>query len=568
MRKTGKACREALVLRGVLALVMALFMVLCVNGFAMTGRAAATGTVTASSVKIRKEAGTNSEMIGSAAQGDTLTINSEVQGSDGNIWYQVVVDANTIGYIRSDLMQKSGEVDTPNTSLTINPSVEVTNVQPVSATVAGGAPVRVRTDASTDGQLITTVENGAAITVNGSANGADGYVWYLVAFNANNTEIQGFIRSDFVTLSGDLIPVENGEGEGGGTQEPSQPAQQPSNASYEVVQKEDGSYYLNDNVKGQEWELPKLLDSYETMSTTFLSNKKTVKTQKIVIIILVVLVIVAVLAATMLYFKVRDISDEAYFTAVEKETIRERNSMKKPDPRAPGRKVMQTVGTQEGQPARQAAGRSQNAAGTRPQSKPSAGQGKVNGNVQNRTAGTSQSRQPVSASGQTRQAAPLGNQSAGGQGRTTAGQSRQSAPVGSKSMSGQSGNSQVRGAGQAAGQSRTAAPAGGQPRQSSAMEGQTMSNQNMGSQTRSSNAAGTQTRTAQPAGSQTRSSVSAAGAQGQARQAAPSGVQPRTAQPRQTEAPKSGRSGQTRNMVSDDDDEFEFEFLNWDGEDN
>lgn len=542
MRKTGKTCREALVLRSALALIMALFMALCINSFAMIGRAAATGTVTASSAKIRKEASTSSEMIGSAAYGDTLTINSEVQGSDGNIWYQVVVDANTTGYIRSDLMQKSGDVETPNTSLTINPTVEVTSVQPVGATVTGGAPVRVRTDASTSGELITTVENGAAITVIGSANGADGYIWYLVAFNDNNAEIQGFIRSDFVTLSGELVPAENGSGEGGDAQDPSQSYQEPSNASYQVVQKEDGTYYLDDNVKGQEWELPKLLDSYETMSSTFLSSEKTIKTQKIVIIILVVLLIAAVLAATMLYFKVRDISDEAYFTAVEKETIRERNAMKKPDPRAPGRKVMQTVGTQEGRPAGQTAGRTQNAAGARQQGKPSAGQGKANVNGQSRP--------------------------------TAAGQPRQQA--GSQTLGGQS-----RGTGSAAGPVRTAAPSGGQPRQTTPVSGQST-----GAQTRSSNGTGA-ARTAQPirqaapqsgqaAGTQARSNASAAAAKprttaqpGQARQAASGSVQGRpAAQPRPAELNQAGRPGQTRNTAGDDDDEFEFEFLNWDGEDN
>ena len=71
---------------------------------------AADGKVTASSAKIRKEASTTSDVVGSAKQNDTFTITAETTGADGRIWYEISFDGNKKGYIRSDLMQKTGDV--------------------------------------------------------------------------------------------------------------------------------------------------------------------------------------------------------------------------------------------------------------------------------------------------------------------------------------------------------------------------------------------------------------------------------------------------------------------------
>ena len=362
MRNTSRVRKETWIWYSAAALVMTAVMILFCNGLSILSNAAE-GKVTGSSVRIRKEASTSSDVLGSASSGEILTINSEVQGSDGKIWYQITKDG-VIGYIRSDLMQKT-EDTALDPILTVNPSVAVTNVNPVEGTITGNSPVRVRTDASTEsGGIITSVGNGTKVTVKGQANGTDGKVWYLVIFNGSNGTIEGFIRSDYVNVSGEVTPVTPTtppEGEGTTTTGPDVKPEQPKeNKQFDTRLSDDGIWYLQDYRKnpGEEWDVVKLLEDYKANATELISEKSTVKTQKIVIIILVVFLIGAVLIATLLYFKLNDVTDEAYFAAVEKETLRERNAMRAKDPRAIARQQdARPAGTKPVQPNQ--AGRSQ-----------------------------------------------------------------------------------------------------------------------------------------------------------------------------------------------------------------
>lgn len=207
MKGTKELQRQRQFFLGALGLVMTLFLVLFAEGFAFVSLAAGTGKVTASNgAKIRKEAATSSEMVGSAAYNQDVTINSSVQGSDGYTWYQVTVDGVS-GYIRSDLLQTSGDTGTTGTTTnTTETPVAVTAVNPVSATVTGGQSVRIRSNASTTSQIVTTASNGLVLTVTGQATGTDGKTWYQVNAIVDGASVEGFIRSDYVNLSGELTP--------------------------------------------------------------------------------------------------------------------------------------------------------------------------------------------------------------------------------------------------------------------------------------------------------------------------------------------------------------------------
>lgn len=174
------------------------------------------GTVLGESCNIRESADTNGRVLASVKKGQTVSICDEVTGSDGKVWYQVFVDANTKGYIRSDLVKKSDNGSGETTTTTNLPATQVSAVDAKAATVVTNN-VRIRKGASTQYDYVATANKGMALTVNGEANGSDGKLWYQVVFNYNNKEITGFVRSDLVTFGS--VPADTVSSEITGTTE-------------------------------------------------------------------------------------------------------------------------------------------------------------------------------------------------------------------------------------------------------------------------------------------------------------------------------------------------------------
>ena len=160
------------------------------------------GKVTARSAKIRKEASTSSDVVGGAQNGEVVTVVGQVNGADGKVWYEVKTDKVT-GYIRSDLLEVTGEVPPSGEGEPGGndvPPVDVRPLNPVSATVTRDSG-RIRSNASVSSQIVVEVPNGLVLTVTGDATDADGSVWYQVNYNSGESEVNGFIRSDYVTLA-------------------------------------------------------------------------------------------------------------------------------------------------------------------------------------------------------------------------------------------------------------------------------------------------------------------------------------------------------------------------------
>lgn len=361
-------------LLGMMSLVLVLSLGLFVDAFSIVSHAESQGKVTAQSAKIRKEASTSSDVLGSAAQGDAISIIGQTTGSDGNVWYQIYVDANTKGYIRSDLASVTDgstpttltastttTTTTQTTTTTTTPTVaetpvEVTEVEPISANVTGGSAVRVRSNASTTSSIVTTAQSGMALTVTGTATGTDGKTWYQVNFISDGTQVVGFIRNEYVTLSGELVVPSD------------EPAQETTTEEEPAVEEtkdwdtqlDDGKWYLVDNAAGKRYVIDDMFTAVEANKTLYEDAQAKVKSQKVTVIILVIVLVIALGAIALLIFKIKDMMDEAYFEEVEKETYRRRGE---PGSSNSNRKVMQTVG--EEQPARP-----RNTQGQRPASAP------------------------------------------------------------------------------------------------------------------------------------------------------------------------------------------------------
>lgn len=556
MRKTKEIRMEWFAVMAAVTIFLVLMMGLMMDRFSIVSHADTKGTVTANAAVIRKETDVNSEALGSVAKGKVIDIRSEVKDSAGVVWYEVYASGQVTGYIRGDLVEVSGSVpagetpsSTPSEPPVMNPTVEVTALEPLSATITAN-DTRVRADASTDGAIITTVASGMAVTVNGQATGTDGKTWYQVGFNSDGTEVAGFVRDDYLTLSGEAVPLGEGtpSGDGGGAEggEPQDPA--APTKDYDT-QLQNGEWYLLDYGAGEQYKVEQLLTATKSNYEAYKESLGTIKIQKIVIIVMVVLLVLAILAATLLFFKIRDVMDEAYFSAVEKETVRARSAGKGQAGRTQGassRRVMQTIGGDESGPAasgktvRPAAQKSQSSQG-RPgavqgQPKPSGGMKSPAG--QPRAAAAGQGRPSGAVQGQGRSAGAPGTVQTG-----TAG-----AGQGQPRPAGNGGMSQARPTGSGQPRPAGAAAPGGAVKPASNAQPRTAPSGKMSGSVSS----------ARPAGQPRPGAQQASGR--------PAGQNSR---PAQLSKPGHQDPGwKSKNFMTDDDDEFEFEFLNWDEDDN
>lgn len=208
------------------------------------------GTVTADSAKVREKADASSKQVGSAKKGTTVDIVSETTGADGKKWYEVSVDGNLKGYIRSDLIKKGEQAADGNANAAVTPT------DAKSGTVTTNS-VHVRKEPSTNGADLATVSKGIVLTVTGEAQGSDGKKWYQVTFKHNDKDVGGFIRADLVTFEN--VPAdpavseitgtggENGEMPPETQQPPETPEtpQQEDNANNSGAGENEGIIFMN-----------------------------------------------------------------------------------------------------------------------------------------------------------------------------------------------------------------------------------------------------------------------------------------------------------------------------------
>ncbi|MCM1540534.1 MAG: SH3 domain-containing protein [Blautia sp.] len=411
MRRTKELQWRWYLLAGAVTIGMILLLALSSDRFAMVSHAESAAKVTATSANIRKEPSSSSATIGSTEKDKVISIKSQVQGADGYTWYEVYVNADTLGYIRSDLVQITDGTTPPTgtapaastpapasaaTPIPDEPLVDVTAVNPASASVTGGDSVRVRQNASTTSRILDQVKSGMALTITGTADGKDGKVWYQVTYSSNGTETTGFIRSDYTTVKPeDLTPYteEPSADEPTDTEEPPADTEEPAPAGTEGY----GAVFQNDkwwlvdyegkhaDAPGQGFEIEEMFNAVSQNKTLLEESEKTVKTQKIILVLMVILLVGAAAAITLLIFKVKDMTDAQYFNEVERDTMKRRSTR----PQGSGQKTAQTAGG-----SRPAGTRSAGAQGQRPQGSRPAGASQGQKPQGSRPAGASQGQRP------------------------------------------------------------------------------------------------------------------------------------------------------------------------------
>ena len=293
-----------------------------------------TGTVTVQSAMIRENADANSEAVGSAAQGNTVTIKDEVQDSSGTLWYEVYMDGDRTGYIRADLIDKQGGDGDAETSQTQfgAPGASVdpgTVMDPQYATVSA-ATINVRKAPSANDGVVEQLARDTQVIVGGQSDGTDGKVWYYVTFTGSDgTEKSGFIRSDLLSL-GDMVPMPEEE-----IPEPQETEPEPEesvNHDYELTYEltDDGTeeWYLWDYTSGTGLPYPvdQLMKVTKERSEEDAADAKTLVRQRIVIIVLIVLIVILVVVVVIMALKLRDVYYEDYEDEEEEEEEEEEPS--------------------------------------------------------------------------------------------------------------------------------------------------------------------------------------------------------------------------------------------------
>lgn len=322
MGKKWKHSKSSMI-RGVLVTICA---VLFYMGGQFQSQAAETGKVKVGSAIIRQSADKNSEPVATSSQGTVLTINKEVTDSSGTVWYEIQVDANTIGYARSDLIEKEGGSDAGATDAAqtdnagFAPGAETgpeTAMDAQYATIKVRA-AKIRTAASTSKGVVDSIPEGHQVIISGQTNGSD-KPWYYITFTGTDgTEKSGYVRSDLVTL-GDMVPVQAPEEQTPEEQEP-EPETEPEpevKNDYELMYEPnaEGNYewYLHDYTGEQEnkQSVRQILDAVHALDVNQSIDAKTVAKQRIIMIVMLGIIVLLAVIITIMVFKLRDASYES-----------------------------------------------------------------------------------------------------------------------------------------------------------------------------------------------------------------------------------------------------------------
>lgn len=337
-----KKTKKNQMLKGLLLTLVFTFGVFAWCSDSMVTLAAGTAKVIANSGKIRANADTGSDTLGSVKKGDTLDVIASKTDGNGYTWYKVYIDSEKTGYIRSDLVTIDGTVSpeesgNENTTTTTSESggnktvvgsnnstetekkenkteVAVVNVSETDVATAKTTDiVRVRKGAGTKFDVVGQAKNNTEVTVSGVAADSDGKNWYQVSFNEGNKTINGFIREDFLEV---LSRVEAPVVEEPVVEEPvvEEPVVENQDYYLKYMQNDAGEmdWYLFNNIEGTSQSLTQILSVIEQVKNNELQEAEQVSTMRMIIIALAVVMVVLLVAVTILIFKLRDAYEYEY----------------------------------------------------------------------------------------------------------------------------------------------------------------------------------------------------------------------------------------------------------------
>lgn len=288
-------------------------------------------------IRVRSEASTSGNVVATGSKGASYEVVETVAGSDGYTWYKIKINDSQTGYVRGDLVkveetaqgnENATANDTPNTANSLAPTTP-TAISETTATITGNSSVNIRSGAGTGYALVGTLPGATSITLIGEANDASGNKWYQ--FKCDSKNMEGYVRSDLVTVSEEPVVIENPEGENpegeigdeglAEEQQNTEPVVEeestPENNDYEIVYTTDDDgvyqYYLYDHVTNTRQKVTDLLTAIGTLNESYQSVQSQLTIFRIVAIVCGILAVAFLVIIILLIIKSRNAGEEEYY---------------------------------------------------------------------------------------------------------------------------------------------------------------------------------------------------------------------------------------------------------------
>ncbi|MBP5354747.1 MAG: SH3 domain-containing protein [Lachnospiraceae bacterium] len=160
-------------------------------------------------MNVRKDASTDSEVLGKAYEGDRLPIISSKKDASGYTWYLVEIKLDGVlknAYVYGNFVTVTSAGTTPAATPTQAPTATPTPIQSTDTSggkvaVVNATRMNIRSAATTDSEVLGKAYSGERYTVLGSAKDPDGHTWYQVEVTIGGVTKKGYLYGNFVTVS-------------------------------------------------------------------------------------------------------------------------------------------------------------------------------------------------------------------------------------------------------------------------------------------------------------------------------------------------------------------------------
>lgn len=172
------------------------------SGSSVSEESSDTRYITASALRVRSSASTSSDVVANLLRGDKVSVRKVKTGTDGKEWTKISFTINGTryhGYVHSDNLSRTKPSGDSSQSSSSNNSSAGTGTTVRTGTVTRSV-INVRQSATTSSSVVAKLRTGASVTIQSETMGTDGRKWYYVSCVYNGSTVNGYIRSDLLSV--------------------------------------------------------------------------------------------------------------------------------------------------------------------------------------------------------------------------------------------------------------------------------------------------------------------------------------------------------------------------------